>query len=159
MGAGATLNFPSGGDLGELPSLKMHPFNLDFDVCTESLSSIVSKLRGRPIAESERIRVEEKIKSEIAGAKRRADLFGAVAVDKSQQRQRELEEREARVSEQERLRTAELQAERKRREDAEEKLRIAQQQQGSPSPAPSAIGKRVALVIGNAAYKLNRPGN
>ena len=153
MGAGATLNFPSGGDLGELPSLKMHPFNLDFDVCTESLSSIVSKLRGRPIAESERIRVEEKIKSELAGAKRRADLFAAAAVDKSQQRQRELEEREARVSEQERLRTAELQAERKRREGAEEKLRLAQQQQGSPSPAPSAIGKRVALVIGNAAYK------
>jgi hypothetical protein len=64
-------------------------------------------------------------------------------------RVRELEEREAKAREQERLRTAELQAERKRREELEEKLRIAQQ-----LPVVSAVvGKRVALVIGNAAYK------
>jgi len=65
------------------------------------------------------------------------------------QRQRELEEREARVSERERLRTAELQAERKRREELEEKLRLAQQ----PPAVTASVGKRVALVIGNAAYK------
>jgi len=64
-------------------------------------------------------------------------------------RVRELEEREAKVREQERLRTAELQAERKRREELEEKLRIAQQ----PPVVSSVVGKRVALVIGNAAYK------
>jgi hypothetical protein len=76
----------------------------------------------------------------------------------NQQRQREADER---TREQERLRTAELEAERKRREELEEKLRIAQLQV-SPSPSPSAIGKRVALVIGNSSYKtspLDNPAN
>jgi hypothetical protein len=149
MGAGAALNFPIDGDLGELPNLKGDPFNLDFDVCSEPLSSIISKLKGRATVESERRRVEEKIKFEIASEKRGSDDFAAVALDKSQQRQRALEEREALAREQERLRTAELQAERKRREELEEKLRIAQQ----PPLVSAVVGKRVALVIGNAAYK------
>jgi hypothetical protein len=76
-------------------------------------------------------------------------------------RVRELEEREAKAREQERLRTAELEAERKRREELEDKLRIAQQQ-ASPPVVSSAIGKRVALVIGNSSYKtspLDNPAN
>jgi hypothetical protein len=76
-------------------------------------------------------------------------------------RVRELEEREAKAREQERLRTAELEAERKRREELEEKLRIVQQQ-ANPPAISSAIGKRVALVIGNSSYKtspLDNPAN
>jgi len=149
MGTGAALNFPNSGELGALPNLKGDPLNLDFDVCTEPLSSIVSKLKGRATSEPERRRVEEKIKSEIASEKRRSDYFSAAAVDKSQQLQRQLEEREVKARERERLQIAELQAERKRREELEEKLRISQQ----PPVASTVVGKRVALVIGNAAYK------
>lgn len=158
MGTGAALNFPIEGDLGELPNLKGDPFNLDFDFCSEPLSGIVSKLEGRGpveaarrrvIVESERRRVVEKIKFETASENRRANDFAAVVRDKSQQRQRDLDGREALVSEQERLRTAELQTERKRREEREEKLRTAQQ----PPVVSAVVGKRVALVIGNAAYK------
>ena len=152
MGAGAALDFPIDRYLGELPNLKGDPFNLDFDVCSEPLSSIISKLKGRATLESERRRVEEKIKFEIASEKRGVADFAAVAFDKSQQRQRALEEREALAREQERLRTAELQAERKRREELEEKLRIAQQPP-AVSAVSAVVGKRVALVIGNAAYK------
>ena len=58
-------------------------------------------------------------------------------------------------SERDRL-AAEVQAERKKRQELEEQLRVAQQSVQPNKPAVSSANeRRVALVIGNAAYKIN----
>jgi TonB family protein len=49
---------------------------------------------------------------------------------------------------------AEVDAERKKRQELEEQLRVAQQQAANPI-ATYGIERRVALVIGNATYKVN----
>jgi len=71
------------------------------------------------------------------------------------QRGRLEEERQAKVLEEQRMGMSTLQSERKRREEAEEKLsKLRQEVQGPPVPAvPFVMGRRVALVIGNAQYK------
>ena len=50
---------------------------------------------------------------------------------------------------------AEVEAERKKRQELEEQLRVAQQPTQPNKPATSRIERRVALVIGNATYKIN----
>ena len=50
--------------------------------------------------------------------------------------------------------TAEVEVERKKRQELEEQLRVAQQQSNKPI-ASYGIERRVALVIGNATYKVN----
>jgi len=49
---------------------------------------------------------------------------------------------------------AEIESEKKKREELEEKLRVAQQQSAKPT-ASYGVERRVALVIGNATYKIN----
>ena len=49
---------------------------------------------------------------------------------------------------------AEIESEKKKREELEEKLRVAQQQSAKPTASYGAE-RRVALVIGNATYKIN----
>ena len=50
----------------------------------------------------------------------------------------------------------EVEAERKKRQELEEQLRVAQQStQPNKQPVTSGVGRRVALVIGNATYKVN----
>ncbi len=52
--------------------------------------------------------------------------------------------------------TTEIEAERKKRQDLEDQFKVAQQSyQPNKPPATSIIERRVALVIGNAAYKVN----
>ena len=52
--------------------------------------------------------------------------------------------------------TAEVEAERKKRQELEEQLRVAQQSTPSNKPAvTTGIERRIALVIGNATYKVN----
>lgn len=59
------------------------------------------------------------------------------------------------VSERDRL-FAEVEAERKKRQELEEQLRVAQQpNQSNKPPTISGLERRVALVIGNATYKVN----
>ena len=51
--------------------------------------------------------------------------------------------------------TAEVDAERKKRQELEEQLRVAQQRPvASQTASNSSIGKRIALVVGNANYKV-----
>ena len=52
--------------------------------------------------------------------------------------------------------TAEVEAERKKRQELEEQLRVTQQSTQSNKPAvTTGIERRIALVIGNATYKVN----
>ena len=58
-------------------------------------------------------------------------------------------------SERERI-NAEVEAERKKRQELEEQLRVAQQPNQPGKPTVSSVNeRRVALVIGNATYKIN----
>ena len=75
--------------------------------------------------------------------------------DAERKKRQELEQLLAAAKERDRV-TSELDAERRKRQELEEQLRVAQQStQSNRQPVTSGIERRVALVIGNATYKVN----
>jgi antitoxin component YwqK of YwqJK toxin-antitoxin module len=76
-------------------------------------------------------------------------------VEAERKKRQELEQQLAAAKERDRV-TTELDAERRKRQELEEQLRVAQQStQSNKQPVTSGIERRVALVIGNATYKVN----
>ena len=77
-----------------------------------------------------------------------------VEVEAERKKRQELEQQLAAAKERDRI-TADLDVERRKRQELEEQLRVAQQRPVSPQTANnSSIGKRIALVVGNANYKV-----
>jgi hypothetical protein len=75
-------------------------------------------------------------------------------VEAERKKRQELEQQLASAKERDRV-TTELDAERRKRQELEEQLRVAQQStQSNKQPVTSGIERRVALVIGNATYKV-----
>jgi hypothetical protein len=79
----------------------------------------------------------------------------ASEVDAERKKRQELEQQLAALKERDRI-TADLDVERRKRQELEEQLRVAQQStQSNIQPATLGVERRVALVIGNATYKIN----
>ena len=79
------------------------------------------------------------------------DSERAATVSHAELERRKREDSEARLA-------AEVQAERRKRQELEDKLAVAERQQTAPARQPQAIlrnERRLALVIGNSAYKIN----
>ena len=77
-----------------------------------------------------------------------------VEVEAERKKRQELEQQLAAAKERDRI-TADLDVERRKRQELEEQLRVAQQRPVSPQTANnSSMGKRIALVVGNANYKV-----
>jgi hypothetical protein len=75
-------------------------------------------------------------------------------VETERKKRQELEQQLALNKERERI-TADLDAERRKRQESEEQLRVAQPRPVAPQTGSnSSIGKRIALVVGNANYKV-----
>jgi hypothetical protein len=78
----------------------------------------------------------------------------AAEVEAERKKRQELEQQLALNKERERI-TADLDAERRRRQELEEQLRVGQPRPvASQTASNSSIGKRIALVVGNANYKV-----
>jgi hypothetical protein len=79
----------------------------------------------------------------------------AAEVEAERKKRQELEQQLAVAKERDRI-TANLDAERRKRQELEEQLRVAQQPTQPGKPTVSSVNeRRVALVIGNATYKVN----
>jgi hypothetical protein len=77
------------------------------------------------------------------------------ALQRERKKRQELEQQLAAVKERDRI-TADLDTERRKRQELEEQLRVAQQSaQPNKQSMSSGMERRVALVIGNATYKVN----
>ena len=77
-----------------------------------------------------------------------------VEAEAERKKRQELEQQLAAAKERDRI-TADLDVERRKRQELEEQLRVAQQRPVSPQTANnSSMGKRIALVVGNANYKV-----
>ena len=79
----------------------------------------------------------------------------AAEVEAERKKRQELEQQLAAAQERDRI-TADLDVERRKRQGLEEQLRVVQQPtQPNKQPMSSGMERRVALVIGNATYKIN----
>jgi hypothetical protein len=78
----------------------------------------------------------------------------AAEVEAERKKRQELEQQLAAAQERDRI-TADLDADRKKRQELEEQLRVAPSRPvASQTASYSSIGKRIALVVGNANYKV-----
>ncbi len=76
-------------------------------------------------------------------------------VEAERKKRQELEQQLAEAKERDRI-TADLDEERRKRQELEEQIRVVQQAtQPNKQPMSSGMERRVALVIGNATYKIN----
>ena len=75
-------------------------------------------------------------------------------IEAERKKRQELEQQLAEAKERDRI-TADLDVERRKRQELEEQLRVAQPRPvASQTASNSSIGKRIALVVGNANYKV-----